>query len=210
VTAEVRQFQEPSIEEPPGVPRRSGRERPGLRNLLHTFVNRVRGYPSTAWLVKRGLKLGRGVYLGDVAFDHGFLWLISIGDESVLSSDVRIIAHDGSTKHWTGYIRLGRVDIGRRVYIGARSVVLPGVRIGDDAIVGAGSVVTHDVPPRTIVAGNPAAPVSTLDDFVAKHRQRLVDRPRYERAGFSTYEYVTAENMERMRRELADGPGYVE
>jgi maltose O-acetyltransferase len=199
-----------SAEEGREVHPRRARRPPHLRTMLRTLLNRIRGYPSTAWLVKRGLTLGRDVYLGEVAFDHGFLWLISIGDESVLSSDVRIIAHDGSTKQWTGYIRLGRVDIGRRVYVGARSVVLPGVRIGDEAIIGAGSVVTHDVPPRTVVAGNPAVPVATLDDFAAKHRERIASRPCYPRAGFSAYEYVTAENMERMRRELADGPGYVE
>ena len=150
------------------------------------------------------------MYLGDVAFDHGFLWLISVGDESVISSDVRILAHDGSTKHGTGYIRIGRVDIGQRVYIGAKSIVLPGVRIGDDAIVGAGSVVTHDVPARTVVAGNPAVVVSTLDDFLTKHQIQITSRPHYPRDGFSAYAYVTDENIERMRRELADDCGYVE
>lgn len=210
MTAELQTLPQVSVVEEPAVPPRPGHRPMGPRVLLRTLLNRVRGYPSTAWLVKRGLTLGRDVYLGDVSFDHGFLWLISIGDESVLSSDVRIVAHDGSTKHWTGYIRLGRVDIGRRVYIGAGSLVLPGVRVGDDAIIGAGSVVTRDVPPRTVVAGNPAVEVATLDDFVAKHQERIARRPCYPRAGFSAYEYVTAENMERMRRELADGPGYVE
>lgn len=199
-----------AVDETSAAPTRPGRRPPTPRTLLRTLLNRLRGYPSSALMVKRGLTLGRDVYLGDVSFDHGFLWLISIGDESVLSSDVRIVAHDGSTKHWTGYIRIGRVDVGRRVYIGAGSIILPGVRIGDGAIVGAGSVVNRDVPPRTVVAGNPAAPIGTLDDFVTKHRERMAVRPRYPRAGFSAYEYVTAENMERMRRELEDGPGYVE
>ncbi len=199
-----------AFDKTPAAPPRPGWRPPTPRTLLHNLLRRLRGYPSSALLVKRGLKLGRDVYLGDVSFDHGFLWLISIGDESVLSSDVRILAHDGSTKHWTGYIRIGRVDIGRRVYIGAGSIVLPGVRIGDDAIVGAGSVVSRDVPPLTVVAGHPAAPIGTLEDFVTKHRDRMSVRPRYPRAGFSAYEYVTDENMERMRRELRDGPGYVE
>jgi maltose O-acetyltransferase len=181
------------------------------RALYRTALSRLRGYPSARWLVKRGLRLGRDVYIGDfVHFDHGFLWLISIGDESVIASDTRILAHDGSTKHWTGRIRVGRVDIGRRVYIGAGSLVLPGVRIGDDAIVGAGSVVTRDVPERTVAAGNPATPIAALEDFVAKHHARTKSRPCYPRPGFSAYEYVTAENAQRMRDELADGPGYVD
>ena len=47
-------------------------------------------------------------------------------------------------------------SIGKRCFIGMNSVILPGIHIGDHSIVGAGSVVTKDVPPNTIVAGNPA------------------------------------------------------
>jgi acetyltransferase-like isoleucine patch superfamily enzyme len=50
----------------------------------------------------------------------------------------------------------GRIEIGRDVWIGAQVVILPGVRVGDHAVVAAGSVVTEDVPPRAVVAGNPA------------------------------------------------------
>lgn len=46
--------------------------------------------------------------------------------------------------------------IGPRVWVGANSTIVPGVRIGEGAIVAAGSVVTKDVPPHSIVAGNPA------------------------------------------------------
>jgi maltose O-acetyltransferase len=177
------------------------------RNL----VNRLRGHPHRQWLVQHGLRLGRDVYIDDfAAFDHGFLWLISIGDEAVVSAGVRIVAHDGSTKHWTGYIRVGRVDIGRKAYIGAHSLVLPGVTVGDHAIVGAGSVVRHDVEPGSIVAGNPALVVGTVEEFTARHLDGIANRPCYPRAGFSSYEYVTSENMQRMRDELTDGCGYVE
>jgi maltose O-acetyltransferase len=173
-------------------------------------INRLRGYASPAWLVKHGLQLGRDVYLGAVHFDYGFLGLISIGDEAVLTDGVRIVAHDASIKHWMGYSRVGRVDIGRRVYIGVGAILLPGVRIGDDAIVGAGSVVTRDVPSRTVVAGNPAQPIATLEDFIARQRDRLEGRPHYPRDGFVGPEAVPRENIERMRRELADGDGLVE
>ena len=104
---------------------------PGRGRLAwrRTLMGRLRGYPGRRWLIRHGLQVGRDVYIDDfAAFDHGFLWLISIGDEAVLSAGVRIVAHDGSTKHWTGYIRVGRVDIGRKAYIGANAIVLPGVR----------------------------------------------------------------------------------
>jgi maltose O-acetyltransferase len=188
-----------------GAPRLTAR-----KSLRHSVINRLRGYASPEWLVKHGLKLGRDVYLGSVHFDYGFLGLISIGDEAVLTDGVRIVAHDASIKHWLGYSRVGRVDIGRRVYVGVGAILLPGVTVGDDAIVGAGSVVTRDVPPRTVVAGNPAGPIATLEEFVARQRARLDGRPRYPRDGFVGPESVPPENIERMRRELADGDGLVE
>ena len=54
------------------------------------------------------------------------------------------------------------VLIGDNVWIGARVIILPGITIGNDAVVGAGAVVTRDVPPRTIVAGNPARVLRTF------------------------------------------------
>jgi|GEM_PF-754723 len=190
----------------PSVPEES--PSPGWRRAL---LGRLRGHPSRRWLVRHGLELGKGVYIDDfAAFDHGFPWLISIGDGAVLSAGVRIVAHDGSTKHWTGYIRVGRVDIGRKAYIGAHAIVLPGVSVGENAIVGAGSVVREDVTPGVIVMGNPAVEIGTVEEFAAKHRGRIAERPCYPRAGFSAYDYTTPENMETMRRDLADGCGYVE
>jgi maltose O-acetyltransferase len=188
-----------------GPPRLTAR-----RSLRHTVINRLRGYATPGWLVKHGLKLGKDVYLGAVHFDYGFLGLITIGDEAVVTDGVRIVAHDASIKHWLGHSRVGRVDIGRRVYVGVGAILLPGVRIGDEAIVGAGSVVTRDVPPKTVVAGNPAVPIATLEEFLDRQRARLADRPRYPRAGFVGPESVPPENITRMRRELADGDGLVE
>jgi maltose O-acetyltransferase len=195
-----------------GLPGSAVREaRSSSTGWRRRFLNRLRGYPDRKWLIRHGLELGHNVYIDDfAAFDHGFPWLISIDDEAVISAGARIVAHDGSTKHWTGYIRVGRVDIGRKAYLGAHSLVLPGVTIGENAIVGAGSVVRHDVKPGSIVVGNPAVEVGTLEEFTAKHLSRIAARPCYPRAGFSAYAYVTTENMHTMREDLADGCGYVE
>jgi acetyltransferase-like isoleucine patch superfamily enzyme len=75
---------------------------------------------------------------------------IHIDDESIIASGAMILTHDfchGTYKHTT---------IGKKCFIGARSIILPGITIGDEVIVGAGSVVTKDVQPHCIVTGNPA------------------------------------------------------
>lgn len=61
-------------------------------------------------------------------------------------------------------MRPGRIIVGNNVWIGANVTVLPGVTIGDDAVVAAASVVTKDVPARSIVIGSPAKVVRTVDD----------------------------------------------
>jgi len=80
---------------------------------------------------------------------------IYIDDYSYVAFDAVILTHD--------YVRSIRLNtfIGKRCFIGARSVILPGLKIGDESIVAAGSIVTKDVPPNVIVAGNPAKIIKT-------------------------------------------------
>lgn len=90
-------------------------------------------------LVSFGTKL-------DKVNPHG----IHIGEETYIASGTRILAHDYCMK------RHADTYIGKRCFIRADAIVLCGVNIGDEVIVGAGSVVTKDVPSNCIVAGNPA------------------------------------------------------
>lgn len=75
---------------------------------------------------------------------------VHVGAYSYVAFDVAILSHDMTRGLYLD------TYIGANCFIGGRSIVMPGVRIGDGSIVGAGSVVTKDVPPRCIVAGNPA------------------------------------------------------
>ena len=63
----------------------------------------------------------------------------------------------------------GKVQIEDWAYIGAYSQIMPGVTIGEGAIVAAGSVVTKSVPPRTVVGGNPARYICTVDEYIQKN-----------------------------------------
>lgn len=97
---------------------------------------------------------------------------IEIGDNFISAPGSVILAHDASTFRHSGCYRCERTIIGNDVFIGANAVVLPGVRIGDGAIVGAGSVVTKDVPSYTVVAGNPARVLCSTRAYIDKCRER--------------------------------------
>lgn len=80
---------------------------------------------------------------------------ITIGDETQIAANVQLISNNHDLED-RNVITCKPVTIGRRVWIGAGATILPGITIGDNAVVGAGSVVTKDVEANTIVGGNPA------------------------------------------------------
>lgn len=103
---------------------------------------------------------------------------IRVGDDVLIAFEVLIADHDShalvfthrrndcmdwqsGSKDWT-HVRSEPVVIESKAWIGARSIVLKGVCVGEGAVIGAGSVVTRDVPPWTLVAGNPATPIREL------------------------------------------------
>jgi acetyltransferase-like isoleucine patch superfamily enzyme len=102
-------------------------------------------------------------------------YLIRIGNHCEITSGVRLITHDGATwifRHrpdWhDGINRFGKIDIRDNCFIGVNAIILPGVTIGPNSIVGAGAVVTRDVPPDSIAVGNPARVVGSVDDYFAR------------------------------------------
>ena len=109
------------------------------------------------WALRRlGVTVGTGVSWGLEATPDVF-WpeLITLGDDVVVGYDSVLLCHEFLQNEY----RTGAVEVGDRAMIGAKAVVLPGVRIGADAEVAANSLVTRDVPPGTTVAGVPAQPM---------------------------------------------------
>jgi maltose O-acetyltransferase len=91
---------------------------------------------------------------------------ITVGPDTLFGPEVMVFDSDfhglhPDQRHETP--ARARVLIGRNVFIGARSTVLKGVEIGDNSVVGAGSVVSSDVPPNVIAAGNPCVVIRTLE-----------------------------------------------
>jgi maltose O-acetyltransferase len=110
-----------------------------------------------------GLHVGERVAIN--AFVH--IWAnkpVTIGNNAMIASHVQITTstHSYSVHPYRDHREDAPVLIGNNVWIGTGAIVLPGIVIGDNSIVGAGSVVTHDVAPNTIVAGVPARVIKTL------------------------------------------------
>jgi maltose O-acetyltransferase len=107
---------------------------------------------------------GYNIYLGrDVFLNFNCVLLdvmpIRIGDKTQIGPGVQIYAADHPREHEKRLAGLecGKpVMVGRNVWIGGGAILLPGITVGDDAVIGAGSVVTRDVAPGVTVAGNPA------------------------------------------------------
>ena len=120
-------------------------------------------------LVRNGLKLGKNVEIIETFFfDPSHCFLISIGDNSTICPNVRLIAHDASTKKYIGYTKIGKIDIGKNCFIGDSVIVLPNVTIGANSIIGAGSIVTLDIAPNSVAIGNPARVISDVDTYIRK------------------------------------------
>ncbi len=92
---------------------------------------------------------------------------LRVGDRASVAQRVIVIASsypNDSELRWHVGVRSAVVEIDHDAWIGAAAILLPGVTVGHHAVVGAGAVVTRDVEPWTVVAGNPARPIRRLGD----------------------------------------------
>ena len=123
------------------------------------------------WVLRKiGCKVGRDVFIGDsVKVDSGHADLIYIGDHAHITGGCRLLCHQRDLSNY--YVgddaaklpyRLGEIHIGKGCMIGMESMIMPGVTIGEGAIVGAFSLVTKDIPAWTIATGRPAKVVKQI------------------------------------------------
>ena len=145
----------------------------GIRNFI--FIQIARYSPSLRlknWIYRRilGMKVGENTAFGLMAMvDVFFPERISIGSNTIIGYNSTILAHE----YLVGEYRLGDVVIGSNVMIGANTTILPGVTIGDHAVVGAGTVVTKDVAAHSFVAGNPMRVIRADKEGLDDHTGHL-------------------------------------
>lgn len=101
-------------------------------------------------------------------------YLICIGDHVQLTPGVSIHTHGGGhsiRQNHPNFDVFGKVIIEDWAYIGAYSQIMPGVTIGEGALVAAGSIVTKSVAPHTVVGGNPARYICTTEEYYERNKQ---------------------------------------
>ncbi len=128
--------------------------------------------------------------------------LVEIGEGFISAPGSIILAHDASTITHSGKTRIEKTVIGKKVFLGANAVVLPGVTVSDGCIIGAGAVVTKSFPPYSVLVGNPARLVCSVDDYINKCEERnvLYQLPDYVLKKHGTGVRLTKEENESMLR----------
>lgn len=112
-------------------------------------------------------------------------FLISIGDKVTITAGVKFITHDGAAwlmndSHGRRYL-YNPIEIGSHVFIGVNSIIMPGIKISDNVIIAAGSVVTKSIPPGVIVGGVPAKIIGSYDKYKEKALMNFVSDSRLDR-----------------------------
>jgi acetyltransferase-like isoleucine patch superfamily enzyme len=128
---------------------------------------------------RKGVSVGAGcrIYIRSFGSEP---FLVSIGDRVTITSGVCLLTHDGST--WlirdadgNRHQRYAPIKIGDDVFIGINAIIMPGVTIGSRVVVGAGAVVTRDIPDGVVVAGNPARIIRDFNNFDKHVRETCVN-----------------------------------
>ncbi len=126
-----------------------------IKSIIAEIIQKLRLY----FFKVKGYDIGEGTII-----ESGILWDkvnpkgIHIGKECLIAHGVTILTHDHCKRIGPSIVDCFKTDtiIGDRCFLAVNSTIMPGVHIGNECVVGAGSVVTRDVPPNCIVAGNPA------------------------------------------------------
>lgn len=145
--------------------------------IIGTLKRMIKG--SYRMAVDNGMHVGKGIsVMSNVNFGSE-PYLITLEDYVRISFGVSFVTHDGGTwafrdqPEYADVIKYGRIHVGERTFIGCNSTILPGVTIGKRCVIGAGSVVTKDVPDGCVVAGVPAHVIMTTELYAQKCKENM-------------------------------------
>lgn len=99
-------------------------------------------------------------------------WIITLGDNVHITNGVKFITHAGGTLLFRNIVPdlevTKPITLGNNVYIGNDVIILPGVNIGSNVVIGAGAVVSKDIPANSVAVGVPAKVIETIDEYLTK------------------------------------------
>lgn len=154
---------------------------------------------------KQGVTIGNNCNIYNSYLDPGHAYLIEIGNNVTITNST-ILTHDASTQIYLKKSKVGKVIIEDNTFIGWGSIILPNTRIGKNCIIGAGSVVTKDIPDNSVASGSPAKVIGSTDDFINKHKSNLKEKPVFN----TNWRRKTAEEKNKEREQLKNTYGYDE
>ncbi len=118
-----------------------------------------------------GVNIGKNCLIG-TRFWSSEPYLITIGNNVQVTDNVHFYTHGGGhiiRQIYHNYDAFGKITVCDNVYIGSNSLIMPGITIGKGALVAAGSVVTKSVSPGTVVGGNPARVICSVEDYINRN-----------------------------------------
>lgn len=159
--------------------------------------------------LEKGMKVGKNCHgLAACTIDYAHCWLIEIGDNVTFAPQVYLLAHDASTKRHLDYTKIAKVKIEDHVFIGARALIMPGVTIGENAIIAAGSVVTKSVPKGVVVGGNPSRILANTEEYLKKHKENMEFSNVYDDS-WTIWGNITPDMRQKMSDDIDKKLGYV-
>ena len=144
-----------------------------IRRLIDRF--KCMRNPINYWKSK-GLRIGNNCKLMSPISFGSEPYLITIGNSVRINSNVVFVTHDGGVwvlrnkyNELSDVDKFGTICVGNNVHIGTNAVIMPGVTIGDNCIIGVGAVVTKDIPANTVAVGVPARVIETIEEYKEKN-----------------------------------------
>ncbi len=134
--------------------------------------------------IAKGLKVGKNVRFVEVPEFGTEPFLIEIGDETTFSNNIRFVNHDGGQnalhffEKYKDVRTFGRIKIGKQCLIGADTIIMPGIEMQDNCVLGAGSILTTSMPKGSVFAGVPAKFICTIEEYGDKLLKNNVMYPR--------------------------------
>ena len=122
--------------------------------------------------------MGEGIHIYGTVQWSTEPWIITLGNDVHITDGVKFITHDGGTLLFRKYIPdleiTKPITVGSEVYIGNNVIIMPGVNIGNKVIIGAGAIVTKDIPDNSVAVGVPARVIKTADEYFDKLQKESI------------------------------------